>query len=368
MGDSVVYFAGLRADAKRNLLDKLDDLLLLTGVEGMFRRGHIVAVKLHFGEKGNTSFIQPVFARRVVERVKKTGAMVFLTDTNTLYAGTRTTSVGHLETAITNGFDYAVAGAPLIIADGLRGDGKAGVKVGGKHFEEVSIAREIYSSDGVVFLTHFKCHELTGFGGVLKNMGMGCAAREGKLLQHSNCPPAIDPGGCTACGDCAASCPALAIELAGKAVIKEEACTGCGYCMAVCPEGAINIRWNESAERVQEKMAEYAKGAVKGKEERCVYINFLVHISPTCDCYGHTDAPVVPDIGILASIDPVALDQASADLVNSKRGFEESALTKGFEEGGDKFRGVHPSIDWTVQLKYAEGIGLGRRRYTLKEV
>ncbi|MBI5599274.1 MAG: DUF362 domain-containing protein [Deltaproteobacteria bacterium] len=373
---AAVYSANLRADrqcrtdgAKRSLLDKLDELLLRAGVEGRYKKGQIIAIKLHFGERGNTSYIRPVFVRKAVERVKKTGARVFLADTNTLYVGGRTNSADHLETAIANGFAYAAVGAPLIIADGLRGESSSRVRVGGRHFEEVKIAGEIASADGILFLTHFKCHELTGFGGALKNMGMGCASREGKLEQHSRCAPVVEPAGCTACGECVASCPASAIELGAAAMIREDLCTGCAYCIAVCPEGAIEVQWDETVERVQEKMVEYSRGVMDGKEGKCLFINFLTQISPTCDCYGHTDAPIVPDVGILSSIDPVAIDQASADLVNGQRGFEEgTALKSGFEPGGDKFRGVHPQIDWTVQLRYAETIGLGTRRYRIEEV
>ena len=365
---SIVYFTDLRADVKRTLMDKLDCLLERLGVDTLYRRGHIVAIKLHFGEKGNTSFIRPVFVRRVADRIKGTGARAFLTDTNTLYVGTRTNSVSHLETAITNGFDYAVTGAPIIIADGLRGESTEHVRVDGRHLKEVCIAREIASADGIVCLTHFKCHELTGFGGALKNIGMGCAGREGKLAQHSRCAPKVDPEGCTACGECVASCPADAIDMGAKAVIREGSCIGCGYCIAVCPEGTIKVQWDETTEALQEKMVEHVKGALKDKEGMCVYINFLTQISPACDCYGHTDAPVVPDIGILASRDPVAIDHASAALVNAERGLKGSALTDGFEPGADKFRGVHPSIDWMVQLRYAERMGIGTLRYRLEEV
>ncbi|MBI5491925.1 MAG: DUF362 domain-containing protein [Deltaproteobacteria bacterium] len=363
-----VFFSDLRAGPKRNLLDKIDGLVEAVGVRTIFKKGHLVAIKLHFGEKGNTSYIQPVFVRRVVDRVKDTGALPFLTDTNTLYVGTRGNSVEHLKTAIENGFDYSVAGAPLIIADGLRGEDGVAVKVGGRHFEEVNIAREITNADGVVALTHFKCHELTGFGGVLKNVGMGCASREGKLAQHSKCAPMVDPANCTACGDCSLSCPAGAIEVGDAAVIQDSLCIGCGHCIAVCPEGTIRIRWDETTSRLQEKMVEHVKGALAGKQGRGLFLSFITRVSPECDCYGHNDAPIVPDVGIAASLDPVALDQASADLVNSQTGFQNTSLRKNHAPGEDKFRGVHPAVDWEAQLDYAESLGLGKRRYTLKEV
>lgn len=366
---STVYFADLRADSRRNLFDKLDMLLERVGVKERFKKGHLVAVKLHFGEKGNTSYIQPVFVRRVVDSIKATGALPFLTDTNTLYVGTRGNSPSHIKTAIENGFAYAVVGAPIVIADGLRGESGIPVLVAGRHYKEVNIAREIVSANGLVVLTHFKCHELTGFGGALKNIGMGCASHTGKLSQHSNCAPVVDPAGCVACGECAFVCPADAIDIGAVAVIKDALCIGCGHCIAACPEGTINVRWDETAGRLQEKMVEHVKGVLRGKEQRCAYLNFIMRISPACDCYGHNDAPIAPDAGILASTDPVAIDQASADLVNKGEGFKGNTVLKsGHERGGDKFRGVHPEVDWEVQLDYAQTLGLGVRRYTIEKV
>jgi len=364
---SKVYFSDMRADARRNLLDKLDTLLEKVELKGRFKKGHLVAVKLHFGEKGNTAYIPPVFVRRVVERIKETGAAPFLTDTNTLYVGTRGNSVSHLKTAIENGFDYSVAGAPIIIADGLRGESGVKVRIDGKWFKDVDIASEIAVANGLVVLTHFKCHEMTGFGGALKNIGMGCATRQGKLAQHSNCAPLVDPSGCTACGECALHCPADAIEIGAAAVINEKACIGCGHCVAACPEGAINIRWNETASNLQKKMIEHARGVLKGKEDKAVYVNFVMRVSPCCDCYGHNDAPIVPDVGMLSSLDPVAIDQASADLVNAQEGFTDCALQNGHAPGQDKFRGVHPSVDWGVQLSCAEDAGIGTRQYVLEK-
>ena len=364
-----VFFADLLATGKRNLLDKVSELLTFAGLGELFSKGQLIAVKLHFGEKGNTGFISPVFVRRIVEMVKETGASPFLTDTNTLYTGERCNSVSHLRIAIENGFDYSVTGAPIIIADGLRGESGELIKVDGARIcSEVSIARDIALASGLVVITHFKCHEMSGFGGTLKNVGMGCASREGKLTQHSNCAPTVDPAGCTSCGECAEVCPVDAIDIGKAALINDVTCIGCGHCIAVCPEKTINIVWNETTLAMQEKMAEHAAGALKGKSEKSVFINFITHVSPQCDCYGHTDAPIVADIGIAASTDPVALDQASADLVNGAEGLKDTALTTGHEPGGDKFRGVHPDVDWTVQLRRAEELGIGRREYLLKKI
>jgi uncharacterized Fe-S center protein len=311
-------------------------------------------VKLHFGERGNASFVRPIFLRTVVEEVEAAGGKPFLTDTNTLYVGTRSNAVDHLATAIRNGFAYAVAGAPLVIADGLRGDCAVVVPVGGTILREVAIGAGIAHADAMVVVSHFKGHEITGFGGALKNLGMGCASRAGKLAQHSTVAPAVDPTGCTACGACVAHCPSGAIAVAdAKARIAPELCIGCADCIVVCPEGAVKVNWNEASPTVQRKMAEHAAGAVSGKESSTLFLTFVTQVSPLCDCYGCNDLPVAPDVGILASADPVAIDQACADLVVRAA-------------GSDPFRATHPSVDWTVQLACAEELGLGTRSYRLE--
>ena len=365
---ATVFFADLRADSRVNLLDKIDALMAELSLGERFSRGNLVGIKMHFGEKGNTSFISPVFAARVARSVKKTGAFTFFTDTNTLYVGSRANTVSHLKCAVDNGFAYSVIGAPIIIADGLRGEAAESVAIDGKHFKAVNIAREITSANGLVVLSHFKCHEMAGFGGALKNVGMGCAAREGKLAQHSNCAPKVDPDGCNTCGECVLVCPADAIDIGVKAVINEDTCIGCGHCIAACPEGAIKVVWDETTQGLQEKMVEHVAGVLAGKDGKVVYLNFITQVSPFCDCYGHNDAPIVPDIGIVASTDPVAIDQASVDMVNACEGLKDTALKSGFEAGGDKFRGVHENVDWTIQLKLAEQMGLGTREYTIKSI
>ena len=366
---SKVYFADMRASHKENLFDKIGKLLSLAGLGQQVSAGDLTAVKIHFGEKGNSAFIRPIFARRVVEEIRKLGARPFLTDSSTLYPGERKEAVSALTCAIENGFGFACVAAPLIISDGLRGVTETEVAVEGELLKKVYIGSEIVEADSLVCLTHFKCHELTGFGGAIKNLGMGCASRKGKLVQHSTVAPKVAEKYCTGCGICLKSCAHDAIAvIEGKAIIDPTLCAGCSRCITVCPVKAVNIQWNEAADLVMKKMAEYAKGAVTGKEGRCVYLSFITQVSPACDCYGHTDAPIVNDIGICASSDPVAIDQACVDLVNLARGNEGSALLSGHEPGGDKFRGVSPEIPWEVQLEHGEKIGLGSRRYELVRI
>ena len=357
---SKVYFADMRAGHKENLFDKISKLLKTGGLQQSVSDGDLTAVKIHFGEKGNSAFIRPIFARRVVEEIKKLGAKPFLTDSSTLYPGERKEAISALTCAIENGFGYACVGAPLIISDGLRGVTETEVSIDGDLLKKVYIGTEIVEADSLVAMTHFKCHELTGFGGAIKNLGMGCASRKGKLVQHSTVAPVVSEKQCTGCGICSNSCAHDAIVITdGSASIDSQKCAGCSRCITVCPVKAINIQWNEAAELVMKKMAEYAKGALTGKDGKAIYINFITQVSPACDCYGHSDAPIVNDIGICVSTDPVAIDQACADLVNGARGNDGSALKSGHEPGGDKFRGCWPEIPWEVQLEHGEKSGWG---------
>ena len=363
---SKVFFADMRASHKENLFDKIAKLLTMCGLAQRVNEGDLTAVKIHFGEKGNSAFIRPIFARRVVDELKKLGAKPFLTDSSTLYPGERKEAISALACGIENGFAYAVVNAPLIISDGLRGVTETTVPVQGELLKEVYIGTEIVEADALVAMSHFKCHELTGFGGAIKNLGMGCASRKGKLVQHSTVAPVVTAKHCTGCGLCIRACAHDAIRIAdGVAQIDAIKCAGCSRCITVCPTKAVAIQWNEAADLVMKKMAEYALGAVTNKQGKTVYLNFITQVSPACDCYGHCDAPIVNDIGICASTDPVALDQACADLVNQARGNQDSALTSGHEPGGDKFRGVWPEIPWQVQLEHGEKVGLGSRAYEL---
>ncbi|HPN31292.1 MAG TPA: DUF362 domain-containing protein [bacterium] len=363
---SDVFFANNREHHHYNIYEKVKRLLNEIGLNGIVKKNDIVAVKIHFGEYGNTSFIRPSIVRIVIDEIKALGGKPFLTDSSTLYKGTRSDAVSHLNTALLNGFDFSVVNAPLIISDGVKGNSAVKIKVSGKNIEFADICSDVFYADALVVLTHFKLHELTGFGGSLKNVAMGCAAKSGKLIMHSSVSPVINGSRCVKCMECKKICPGGAMIVKEKCLmINPEKCLGCAQCVSICPVSAINIVWNSASNDAQEKMCEFAKAALSNKKNKNCYLNFLYDISPECDCYSHNDAPVVRDIGILASTDIIAIDKASIDLVNSEQGQINSALRKNFESGGDKAKGVHPDLDWTTQINYGFQIGLGNREYNL---
>jgi hypothetical protein len=290
----------------------------------------------------------------------------------------RQEAISHLTTAFENGFAYSVVDAPVLIADGLRGNSAIKVRIDKPIFKTVSIAHEIYMADALISVAHFKGHELSGFGGTLKNLGMGCASREGKLSEHSNISPKVKAKACKGCELCLTTCAQEAILMQPHepgvenkrmiAFIDPKKCIGCGECILTCPTGAVQIRWNETIPTFQKKIVEYAYGAVQKKKGKVLYINFLTQISPACDCNGYSDTPIVNDIGILSSEDPIAIDQASVDLVNGEEGNRSSKLPKHWKPGEDKFRALYPEVDWSIQLAYGEEIGLGTKEYELIKI
>jgi hypothetical protein len=363
-----VYFAGVRAHGEKdNKVTKVRELFDAAGFGALVRKDDLVAVKLHFGESGGDAYIRPPLVRQVVDRVKAGGGKPFLTDAATLYSGSRANAVDHILTATEHGYDIAVVGAPVIIADGLRSTNVATVEVNKKHFRNVKIAADIVSADALIGLAHFKGHMQAGFGGAMKNLAMGCAPPAGKRDQHGS--KALAGDGCKACGACEKVCPSKAIKVVNKrAVVDKARCSGCGECITVCPNGNIEFDWETEAGPFAERLVEYAFGSIANKRNKVGFMNFLLSITPECDCVPWSDAPIVPDIGILASTDPVALDRASYDLVNRQQGFPNSALTKSHAPGLDKFRDIWPRIDGMVQFRYAEKIGLGSADYKLVEV
>jgi len=362
-----VFFMGLKArDPCQNAAAKVCTLFEAAGLGECIDTDAPVAIKIHFGEKGNNSYVSPVFARQVVEKIREYGGKPFLTDSNTLYRGSRSNAVDHITTALEHGFSFATVAAPLIIADGIRGGNYREVKIGKSHFDRVLVSGDIADVNSLIVLSHFKGHEVAGFGGAIKNLAMGCAPPAGKQEQHAAKPLVLEER-CIGCGKCLVACPRSATGLVdGKAVIDHDLCIGCFECMTVCPEQAIDLDWETEIPLFTEKLVEYAYGATLGKKTG--YLNFLTHITPDCDCVPWSDAPIVPDIGFLASRDPVAIDAASFDLVNGQQGLRESALTVNLGKGEDKFQGLRKRTDGYRQIRYAEQIGLGSGEYRLVEL
>ncbi len=367
---SKVYFIDFRATSKENIVDKIVRLCKTAGMNDLLNKDSLVAVKIHFGEKGNTAFIRPPYIRKILQCIKKTGATPFLTDANTLYAGSRSDAVSHIKTAVDNGFSYSsMDAAPVIIADGLRGKTETKVAIDQKNCAHAYIGSEIVNADALVSIAHFKGHELAGFGGTLKNLGMGCASRRGKLVQHSSVSPKVRKKSCIGCSECIIHCPAGAIELIEKkARIDSEKCIGCGECIIRCSNDAVKIRWDQNIPLFMEKMVEYTTGVLKNKKDSSFFINVIADITPKCDCIPFNDYPVVRDIGILASKDPVAIDHASADLVNNEEALPGSILRHNLRKGEDKIKGLYPKVDWQYQLQYAEKLGLGTLSYELEKI
>lgn len=354
--------------AKRNTASKIKALCTAAGLENMVSPGDLTAVKVHFGERGNDAFVSALHIADIVSEIRDTGAKPFLTDTNTLYLGGRRNAVDHVETAMRHGFCYPVTDCPVIIADGLKGTNSRSVEVYGKHFDTVKVAADIVAADSIVVVSHFKGHEVAGFGGALKNLGMGCASSVGKREQHTT-RPFVKEDDCITCGACINACPEFCISLADKAIaIDQDHCIGCLMCMNTCPKHAIDIDWKDDGTVFVERMIEYAAGAVANKTGRALYINFLTDITPHCDCTPWNDIPIVPDIGILASRDPVALDKACYDLVNDAEGIYGSLLPDHHHGGEEKFTRVWPGTNPELQFRYAEEMGLGRAEYQLKEI
>lgn len=346
---SKVYFVDFRSKIG-NALDKIDELLSAAGLDSVVSEGDTVAVKLHFGEYGNFRHVRPTFAARVVRHMKRLGGRPFLTDANCL-GGSRSDAVSHLRTAFSHGFTAATVDAPVIIADGLTGSDFVEVEVDGSHFRKVRVAGAANRADCIISLAHFKGDirgEERSWAATLKNVGMGFAAKPGKAAIHLMSPPRVTSV-CNNCLRCMEWCPSEAILEAGSRVkVDDERCTMCGECVAFCPQEAVEVDWVFD-ERLQERYVEYALGVLSGKEGKVGFVNFAMDITPICDCAKWSGIPSVEDIGILASTDPVAVDQASFDLAMERIG------------------GTGDGI-WTAQLVHAERLGLGSRKYTLVEV
>ena len=370
MAEIDVFMTDMRARPGRSLTHKFVTLLQKAGFNELGLEKKFVAIKMHFGEPGNLAFIRPNYAARLARMVSKAGGVPFLTDANTLYSGGRGNAADHLLSAAQNGFTRVVVGCDVIIADGLKGTEYREIEINQNHFRSAKIASAIADADALITLSHFKGHELTGFGGAIKNLGMGCGSRGGKLEMHSASKPRIIEENCTACAMCIKSCPQEAITLTPDhklARIDYDKCIGCGQCIAMCQYGAAKAVFDESAEVAAQKIAEYALAVVRDRP--CLHACFITDVAPFCDCWSYNDMAIVSDIGIAASLDPVALDRACTDLVNDAPVNPGCMLDgRGLEPGDDKFGSIHPSTSWRAGLEYAEAIGLGTQSYRLVSV
>ncbi len=368
MGKSKVYFTNMRVKPEDNLPKKLARLIKAAGISEIDFEKKYTAIKMHFGEPGNLAFLRPNYAKVVVDIVKELGGHPFLTDCNTLYVGGRKNALDHLDSAYTNGFSPFSTGCHVIIADGLKGTDEALVPVeGGEYVTEAKIGQAVMDADIFITLNHFKGHEATGFGGALKNIGMGCGSRAGKMEMHSAGKPHVAPDLCVGCGMCTRVCAhEAAVVTDRKASINHDKCVGCGRCIGVCPRDAVLPASDESCDILNKKIAEYSKAVLQGRPN--FHISLVIDVSPYCDCHAENDAPIVPDVGMFASFDPVALDIACADAVNRQPAVADSLLGESDHHGHDHFSNVSPETNWEVAIDHAVKLGLGNKEYEIIEV
>ena len=375
MEKSKVYFTDFRARLGEGLPTKLKRLMKKAGFASMDMEGKFVAIKIHFGELGNISYLRPNYAKAVADMVKEAGGIPFLTDCNTLYPGSRKNAIEHMYCAWENGFTPMTVGCPVIIGDGLKGTDDIAVPVkGGTYIKEAKIGRAIMDADIFISLTHFKGHETTGFGGTIKNIGMGCGSRAGKKDQHSNGKPTIDPEVCRGCKRCMRECANQGLEFdetTKKMQVNAENCLGCGRCPGACNFDAIRFVNDAATKELNCRMAEYAKAVVDGRPN--FHISLIVDVSPYCDCHGENDAPILPNVGMLASFDPLALDQACADLCLKQQPLPNSVLSDNMKKADfcdhhDHFENTTVDSEYKSCLEHGEEIGLGSREYELIEM
>ena len=365
-----VYFWNLRTSRKVPYEAKVKRLLKLLGLGAQVRPGDLIAIKLHFGEQGGTGQVRPLQLMPLLAFLRKCGGKPFLTDTNTLYVGQRGESVSHGLQAARHGYDPNILGAPVLIADGLKSGHERALPCPGRHFNTAFLAGDIVDADLLITVSHFKGHDLAGFGGAIKNVGMGCATRRGKMQQHCGLGPSLHPKHCTGCGQCVEVCAhnALCLGPDKKIQLNEDNCTGCAACFLACKTGGLAVDWRVDVNTFLERMAEYAAAALLSRSRPTLHLSFVQQVSPGCDCTGFSDAPICPDLGLLASWDPVALDQACLDLVNAAQPLYPSALPADIVPGQDKFAAIHNHVRGHYLLEYAQSLGLGQRAYELHSV
>jgi hypothetical protein len=371
MEKSKVYFTDFRTQLEVSQGVKLQRLCRAAGIGNIDFEGKFAAIKMHFGELGNFSYLRPNYVKAAADLIRELGGKPFLTDCNTLYPGSRKNAIDHLCNAEINGFNSVTTGCYVIIADGLKGTDEATVPVpNGEYCKEAYIGRALYDADVIVSLTHFKGHEMTGFGGAIKNVGMGGGSRAGKMEQHSSGKVSVNEELCRGCRRCAKECGSNAISYENnKAHINKDLCKGCGRCIGACAFDAIaNDQWDAS-DVLDRKMAEYAQAICQDRPT--FHINIATDISPNCDCHGENDGPILPNLGFFASFDPVAVDQASVDAALKATPIENSQLGDNlrkpdWKKQNDHFLDSNPHVNWEETLVHAEKIGLGTREYELK--
>ncbi len=363
-----MYYTNLRCFNGDSRLDKLERLIKRAGIESIDFKNKFTAIKMHFGEPGNLAFLRPNYAATVVDIVKELGGRPFLTDCNTLYVGGRKHALDHLDSAYRNGFMPYATGCHVIIADGLKGTDEVLVPVhNGEYVKEAKVGRALMDADILISLTHFKGHEATGFGGALKNIGMGGGSRAGKMEMHCDGKPQVDQELCIGCSNCVDICAHDAPHITdGLSWINQDACVGCGRCIGVCPTDAISNNDSSSNDKLNCKVAEYTQAICQGRPT--FHISIVIEVSPNCDCHSENDAAIVPDVGFFASFDPVALDQACVDAVNKMPIIPSAKLGDAACTHHDHLMDSHPTTDWRVGLQHAEKLGLGTTNYKLIEV
>lgn len=370
MEKAKVYYTDFRAKIGEGLPTKLKRLIKAAGIGDIDMDGKFVAVKMHFGELGNLSFLRPNYARAVVDVVKELGGVPFLTDCNTLYPGSRKNAIEHLYCAWENGFTPMTVGCPILIGDGLKGTDDIEVPVeGGEYIDKAKIGRAVMDADIFISLSHFKGHETTGFGGAIKNIGMGCGSRAGKKAQHMNGQPQIDQELCRGCRACMRECANDGLsfdENTRKMSINTQNCVGCGRCIGACNFDAIAFANYAATKDLNCRMAEYTKAVIQNRPN--FHISLIVDVSPNCDCHAENDAPILPNIGMFASFDPLALDQACVDACLKATPLPNSQLAEAMDKEDfcdhhDHFENTTPNSEYKTCLAHAEKIGLGTREY-----
>lgn len=365
---SEVYFTNLRTTFHENLLQKLARLVKRARMlDQIDFSNKYTAIKIHFGEPGNLAYLRPNYSRVIVDLIGSQGGKAFLTDCNTLYVGGRKNALDHLDSAYINGYNPFTTGCHLLIADGLKGTDDIAVPVDGEYVKEAKIGRAIMDADIFISMNHFKGHEATGFGGALKNIGMGCGSRAGKMEMHSAGKPYIDKEACIGCGRCIKICAHDAPSITDKkADIDHDKCVGCGRCIGVCPMDAVQAAGDESNDILNRKIAEYSKAVIQGRPH--FHISLVVDVTPNCDCHAENDIPIVPDVGMFASFDPVALDLACADAVNKQPVIANSQLDRMPHVHHDHFMDSAPQTNWKSMIEHAVKIGIGNGEYELIEI